>query len=820
MPAFICIHGHFYQPPRENPWLEQVETQPSAEPYHDWNQRITRECYAPNAAARLLDESGSIRQIVSNYARISFNFGPTLLSWFAAERPELLDELREADLLSRRRFSGHGSALAQAYNHMILPLANARDRETQIAWGLEAFHHYFGRPAEGMWLPETAVDTPTLEALAAAGVRFTILAPHQAGRVRPLAGGEWEDVSGARIDTRRAYQALLPSGRSLALFFYDGPASRAIAFEGLLADGGAFARRLVDLAGPEDGQPRLAHVATDGESYGHHHAHGDMALAYCLDQLDTAAAADAQAPQLTNYAEFLARFPPRDAVEFIENSSWSCAHGVERWRSDCGCNSGGQPGWHQRWRGPLRASLDGLRDALAPRFEARAQKLFRDPWQARNAYVQLVLDRSSQRVREFFARHAHPLPSASTDPQVAARDDETISEGLQLLELQRQAMLMYTSCGWFFDDISGIETAQVLAYAARAVELASRLFPGAWRELLLHPLESAPGNAGLYPDGRQVYEKLVEPSRVPASSLAVWFGVTILLNHAMTPGEHACYRLRGRHARLWRAGDTRLALGEVEVRSRITWESACFHYGLLHRGAHNFSGGVLPASAALPDASEIEQAFNSGNLAAVSSRLQTWSGWSENSLHLLFREAQHEVLERVLAQELDHTDRVYRQLYEHHVPLLLFLHASHNPVPPGLRLAAEFSLYGALRQELGAHPLAPASLTALLREIERAGVNVDFPRLAPLLSHRLSEAAAAARRHARDRDRMRALREAAGFVRQFPVPVDTWQAENDLFALLQSAWPAAASQDDASAREWRAEAARAAEWLRLRLPED
>ncbi len=810
MPAFICIHGHFYQPPRENPWLERVETQPSAEPYHDWNQRITRECYAPNAAARLLDESGRIRQIVSNYARMSFNFGPTLLSWFAAERPEMIEALRSADLLSRQRFSGHGSALAQAYNHMILPLAAPRDRETQIIWGLEAFHHYFGRPAEGMWLPETAVDTPTLEALAAAGVRFTLLAPHQAGRVRPLAGGDWQDVSGARIDTRRAYQALLPSGRPLALFFYDGPASRAIAFEGLLDDGGAFARRLIELAGPEDGRPRLAHVATDGESYGHHHAHGDMALAYCLDQLDSAAV-QPQAPQLTNYGEFLARFPPQDEVEIIENSSWSCAHGIERWRADCGCNSGGKPDWRQRWRGPLRAALDGLRDALAPRFEARAQTLFRDPWRARDAYIEIVLDRSSRNVREFFARHAPPH---------AVLDDAAISQGLQLLELQRQAMLMYTSCGWFFDDISGIETVQVLAYAARAVELAARLFPGSWRELLLHPLESAAGNVALYPDGRQVYEKLVDPMRIPFSSLAVWYGVTILLNHALTPTGHACYRLRGRHARLWRAGDTRLALGEVEVRSRITWESARFHYGLLHRGAHNFSGGVRPAAAAPPDASEIEQAFNSGNLAAASNQLQTWSEWSDNALHLLFREAQREVLERVLAQELDHTDRVYRQLYEHHVPLLLFLHASHNPVPPGLRLAAEFSLYGALRQELHAHPLAPASLTALLQEIERAGINVDFPRLAPLLSRRLSEAAAAARQHAQDRDRLRELRETAEFVRRFPVHVDTWQAENDLFALLQSAWPAAAArQGDAAARDWQAEAAAAADLLRLHLPE-
>ena len=464
---FICIHGHFYQPPRENPWLETVETQDSAAPYHDWNERICAECYAPNGAARIVNERNHIARIVNNYARISFNFGPTLLSWLKENAPRTYRMILDGESRSHQRNRGHSSAMAQVYNHMILPLANARDRVTQIRWGIADYENSFGAPPEGMWLPETAVDNATLEALAANGIRFTVLAPHQCKRIRPIKkdgkvggddGGDWIDTPDATVDTTHPYLVRFASGASIAVFFYNGPVSRAIAFEGLLDSSDRLVARLK--AGFKDGtQPQLVHVATDGESYGHHHKYGEMALAYALRLLE-----QDKTVKLTNYAAFLEQFPPEFECEIVEDTSWSCVHGVERWRSNCGCN-GGQPGWNQEWRAPLRQALDELRDALVPLTEQHGSKLFRDVWAARDAYIQVVLDRSTESADRFFAAHqTHPL---SEEERVRA---------LELMEMQRHAQLMYTSCGWFFDDISGIETVQVIAYAARVLQLALQLF--------------------------------------------------------------------------------------------------------------------------------------------------------------------------------------------------------------------------------------------------------------------------------------------------------------------------------------------------------
>ena len=365
---YLCVHGHFYQPPRENPSLESVEFQDSAYPYHDWNERVTAECYAPNAAARILDGENRIVKITNNYSKISFNFGPTLLSWLQERFPRVYQSILEGDRESATRHAGHGSALAQAYNHMIMPLANRCDKVTQVKWGIRDFQHRFGRDPEGMWLPETAVDLQTLDILAEAGIKFTILAPRQASRVRRIGGRSWKDVSGDRIDPTRAYQVRLPSKRKMALFFYDGAIARAVAFEGLLGNGEQFATRLLSGLSQQRDWQQLMHIATDGESYGHHHRFGEMALAYALDYIE-----EKQLAKLTNYGEYLENNPPAHEVEIFENSSWSCVHGVERWKNNCGCNSGGHADWNQEWRGPLRQALDWLRDTLAPKYEEKAR---------------------------------------------------------------------------------------------------------------------------------------------------------------------------------------------------------------------------------------------------------------------------------------------------------------------------------------------------------------------------------------------------------------------------------------------------------------
>ena len=402
---FICIHGHFYQPPRENPWLETVETQDSAAPYHDWNERICAECYATNGAARIVNNRNLITSIVNNYARISFNVGPTLLSWLKENAPRTYRMILDGERTSRKNFQGHSSAIAQVYNHMILPLASTRDRVTQIRWGIADYVSNYGERPEGMWLAETAADAESLELMAQNGIKFTVLAPHQCKRIRPIkdAAAAWIDTPNASVDTTHPYLVRFASGASIAVFFYNGPASRAIAFEGLLNSGENFAARLKS-GFKEGSQPQLSHVATDGESYGHHHKYGEMALAWALNLLERD-----KTVTLINYAGFLEQFPPEYECEIVDKTSWSCVHGVERWQSDCGCN-GGKPGFNQNWRAPLRQALDELRDSLVPLTEQEGGKLFRDVWAARDGYIQVVLDRGTESAERFFRRHqAHSL---------------------------------------------------------------------------------------------------------------------------------------------------------------------------------------------------------------------------------------------------------------------------------------------------------------------------------------------------------------------------------------------------------------------------
>ena len=493
----VAVHGHFYQPPRENPWTDEIERQPSAAPFHDWNVRITEQCYRPNAAARIHDDAGRLRATFDNYAHMSFDFGPTLLSWLERAALDVYRAIVAADGASASRF-GRGSAMAQVYNHLIAPLANERDLRCQVAWGVRDFEHRFGRRPEGMWLPETAVDLRTLEALAAEGLRFTLLAPHQARRTR-APGEDWRPSEESRLDTTLPYRQALPSGRSIAIFFFDGPLSRELAFEGLARDGQHFARRLVARLPQRADEPRVAHVATDGETYGHHQVFAEMGLAAALERLSRA-----QDVRLTNYASFLARHAPRHEVEIAEQTSWSCPHGLERWRSDCGCAPGEGGG---AWRAVLREAFDWLRDALAPLYEARAARLVREPWAARERYVDVLLDPREEGWRLFLAHETS---------RALGEDERRELRGL--LELQRFALLMYTSCGWFFEDLGRIEPLQLLRYAGRAVELARELGLGDLGPELEQHLDGARSGRPGTPSGAELFRRHVvqrEPTDTP-----------------------------------------------------------------------------------------------------------------------------------------------------------------------------------------------------------------------------------------------------------------------------------------------------------------
>jgi len=495
---YLCVHGHCYQPPREDPWLDEIERQGSAFPYHDWNERIAAECYTPNTAARILDSSQRIARIVNNYSQTSFDFGPTLLAWLERKAPATYEAIRKADRDSQMRFSGHGSAMAHAYNHMILPLANRRDKLTQVRWGIQDFVHRFGREPEGMWLPETAVDLESLEIMAAEGIKFTILAPRQARAVRAIGSDVWRDVGDARIDPTQAYLCRLASGQSINVFFFDGPVSQAVSFEGLLDNGEKFISRLLSAYSDARSRPELVHVVTDGEVYGHHKKQGEMALAYTLEQMEARGLA-----RITNYGEYLERHPPSLEVEIIENTSWSCAHGVDRWQRHCGCHAG-HAEWSQRWRRPLRDAFDWLRDTVAEMFERNAADVLKDPWAARDDYIHVLLDPTQQHWAEFKRRNARRYLGAADETRL-----------WMLLEIERHAMLMYTSCGWFFDELSGIETVQVIRHAARVVDLVQTLFHRDLEPDLLLKLELAKCNVAENRDGARIYARFAKPLRLP-----------------------------------------------------------------------------------------------------------------------------------------------------------------------------------------------------------------------------------------------------------------------------------------------------------------
>ena len=775
MNRFLCIHGHFYQPPRENPWLEAIELQDSAYPYHDWNERITAECYAPNAASRILDGDGRIERIVNNYSRISFNFGPTLLAWLEAKRPEVYRAILDADRLSRLRFSGHGSALAQPYNHTILPLSNRRDKKTQILWGLADFERRFERKPEGVWLPEAAVDLESLDLLAAEGVRFTILEPGQARQT---------------VDTTVPYKIELPSGRAMAIFFYDGATSRAVAFEGLLTSGERFASRLVSRF-PEGDGDRLVHIATDGETYGHHHAYGEMALSYALHHVEAEGWA-----RLTNYGEYLAAHPPEQEVEIREDTSWSCAHGVERWRSDCGCHTGGEGGWNQAWRAPLREALDWLRDELAPRYEAEAGRFFADPWEARDGYIAVMLDRSPKSLDAFLARYAkNGIPAGADRVRV-----------LDLLEMQRQAMLMYTSCGWFFNDLAGIETIQVLQYAGRVVQLAGQLFEDGIEEGFLFRLERARSNSAEAGSGRDLYEEHVRPAMVDLPQVAVHYAVTALFQEYPNPARVYCYSVEQENGRTFHAGRARLSLGKVRVTSDLTGASDFLSYGVLHFGDHNLNAGVRQFRGEEAYGlllSEVGKAFEHGDLAQVIRLLDRDFDGVSYSLKSLFRDEQRRVLERILASTLGEVEDEFREVFLQYSPLMRFLNGLGTPLPNAFRAAAEFVLNVDLKRAVARHE--PEEVLRLLEEVANLGVVLDVDGLSYALERALEGLVDRLREQPEDTELLRQVEAAVDLSSEPPFRINLGRAQNRCYEMLGTAYPVMreeAEAGEALAEQW------------------
>lgn len=768
---YICIHGHFYQPPRENPWLNKVEVQDSAYPYHDWNHRINAECYVRNTSSRILNPSGKINAIMNNYAWMSFNMGPTLLAWMENEAPETYQGILEADKESQLRFSGHGSALAQAYNHLIMPLANKRDQETQVIWGIEDFESRFNRYPEGMWLGETAVNTQVLEMLAKYDIKFTILSPYQAKRIRKIEETEWHDTTHAKVNPKKVYRCNLPSGRSIDLFFYDGLASQGVAFEGLLDNGENFAKRLEGQFSSSE-EVELVHIATDGESYGHHHSLGEMALSYCLNKI-----AERSDTRLTVYGEFLENFPPEYEVEILENTSWSCVHGVERWRSDCGCNTGGHKNWNQKWRAPLREAFDWLRKELIQLYEKEMKAYTPDPWGVRNKYIQVVLDRSEANVAKFLKENFGGE---------LTKDEEV--KLLKLLEMQYHCMLMYTSCGWFFDEVTGIESMQDIFYATRAIQLAEEVDGQVYEAEFIKYLEKIPSNIPEFGTALTAYNRFVKPMRLDMIRIGAHYAVSSLFDEF--PKEITLYNFKAsvKAHYYYEAGKQKLVIGRTEFKSGITWESVDISYAVLHMGDHHLFGGVREYMGA--DALEelhqtVADYFKKGNIYEIFNMMDTHFGHHNYSFWHLFRDEKRRIMELVTENTLRSAEAAIQQLYDNAYPLLQTFKENNMKVPNRLKLPIDMAVNTKLIKIFKDKKLNLERLNKILNSADLIDASFDEVTLNYMSDEKLTSLMKKFRLHPDDLQQILFINYFLKSIKKSTIKPQAWEAQNIAFDIKE-----------------------------------
>lgn len=782
---FAAIHGHFYQPPRENPWTEEIELQRSAAPFRDWNERIHYECYRPNTQARVLDEEGSITDIVNNCEVIGFNIGPTLLSWIAARHPGTYRRILEADRKSVEAHDGHGNAIAQGYNHMILPLASRRDKVTQVIWGVADFRKRFGREPEAMWLPEIAVNEETLEVLIAAGMKYVILAPTQAEAVRPFDSEHWKDISHGHIDPKHPYRCQLRSDptKFIDVFFYDGPVSRAVGFDDLLFDAHRFMSSIQSASVAGAPHDQLVLVATDGETFGHHKAYGDRVLAY-LTNIE----APARGFKIVNPAEYLALHPPTQVVRIKEGkngegTSWSCAHGVARWTDHCGCRGGGPSHWNQHWRKPLRAALDWLSAELAGIFEEKGRAHFRDPWDARNDYIHVVLDRSSESVNSFFARHALRAP-----------DQADMTAALKLLEMQRHAMLMYTSCGWFFTEISGIETVQILQYAARAIELGEDASGRAIEEEFLKRLELAKSNLAELADGRGVWESYVRPSRTDAARVVAHYGLLSIFEDFGNEFRMGCFKLNVLYQRKESYADLVVSFGRIRSFTETTREEGDHLFLVLQFGAFDFRCSVRP----WPGASEFErlertffEILHSGHVIELMRLMDENIGPNYFELKDIFLAERQEILAALSREAIQKISRTQEEMFDSSRRMSEIYRSINLPIPEEIRYAAAHTLSKRLLTaveelaEEGFDPRKTQAVQHILDMAKKFDVGLKKTPVASRLTSEISWRTRCLAERPLEADIVKAVN-IERLAKRIGVELDKRSAQDDLFAILKS----------------------------------
>ncbi len=728
--VFLTVHGHFYQPPRENPWLEAIEQQDSALPFHDWNERINNECYNPNSISKIVDSNNQILNVVNNYEYMSYNFGPTLLSWMEEFAPMAYERIIKADIASRKMHSGHGNAIAQVYNHMIMPLANERDKQTQVKWGIKDFEYRFGREPEGIWLAETAVDDDTLRVLVENGIKFTILSPFQAQSIRKEGEENWQDVSWGNIDPARSYRYYIKSapGKYIDLFFYDGAISRAVAFEELLKDGNKFVNRLKDGISAQRNYPQLVHIATDGESYGHHTKFGDMALAYAL-KLKVKDSGFI----ITNYAEYLEKYRSNWEVDIKPVSSWSCFHGVGRWSDDCGCSTGGHPGWNQKWRKPLREALDYLRDEMCALYKKNGKKYFLNPEEARNSYINVILDRSDSSVKAY-----------QDEQFVEGLSDEQKVRAMELLEIQRQAMLMYTSCGWFFSEISGIETVQIMKYAARVMQLAKNFIKKDYESRFLELLAEAKSNLPEFGNGKDVYERFVKPSIVTAKQIVSLWAISSLYSEIEDEESVYCYKIKKHSYKRVVKGNSQLVIGHIEVTSKVTLEKSNMVFALLQFSGGDFHCAIKEYSDNFMETrKELIRTYLVSPLTEIIRTIDNYFGAEYFTLKDIFIEERRKILQTMLKGKLQNFANTYESMYNEGKGSIYQMQTLGLEIPREFKISAQYVLTKQFNELFAGKGFFNSDIlqqaSDILFEAKRIGIEIDNTPTAKIFSKKIAQ---------------------------------------------------------------------------------
>lgn len=792
MDRYICIHGHFYQPPRENPWLEEIEHQDSAFPYCNWNERITSECYAPNTASRILNPQLRIIDIFNNFQRMSFNFGPTLLSWMERFAPEVYQSILEADKISQKRFSGHGAAIAQAYNHMIMPLANDQDKRTQILWGIKDFEYRFKRKPEGLWLPETAVDLKTLEILVQYGIKFTILAPNQAGKVRKIGDDQWQDVNEGRIDPKKPYLCRLPSQKTIVIFFYDGAIAKEVAFDDLLNNGEHFAKRMHETYDQTQEHPQLAHIATDGETYGHHHHLGDMALAYCLQHIESNNLA-----QITVYGEYLEKYPPDHEVEIIENSSWSCSHGVERWKANCGCVIGTDPSWSQEWRCFLREAMDWLRDQLASVYEKEMSHYVKDPWTVRDFYIELILDRSVANVEKFFSSHFDKKISGEVKIKV-----------LKLLEMQRHAMLMFTSCGWFFDELSRIETQQIMQYAARAIQLAEEVGGTNFEPQYVKRLSLAKSNLQEYTHGGRIYRECIKPAVVDFLSIGAHYAISSIFENFPKTTTMYSYEITQESLNKQEINDQKLVSGKSCIRSEITWEQQQVSFAVLYLGTHDLRGGIkLCGKDKSFDSihNRLKESFSKKDITKVTQVMNKYLGPQNYSLWHIIKNDRGKILNHILDSTLKEIETHFQRICEKYDPIMQINADMRISLPKPLAMTIEFILIQEICQVLESNPFDCNHLEKLVGDLTRWSFEGDKSAINVTASKKIHNLMKDLAHNPEDMSLVEIIEKILHIFSPSAFQLDLWWAQNIYFSIWKRCYQLIlnkAKENDSMAKKW------------------